>query len=87
MAAFFFEGIDPNTQQEDFRVTVDDINKADGDNERKAERARVEYSNALHLFPASPDGWVPPVVTMSSLTGKGIHNSGRRFSSIAPNLS
>ena len=60
-------------------MTVDDINKADGDNERKAERARVEYSNALHLFPASPDGWVPPVVTMSSLTGKGIHNSGRRF--------
>jgi LAO/AO transport system kinase len=48
------------------------INKADGDNERKAERARVEYSNALHLFPASPDGWIPPVITMSSLTGKGI---------------
>jgi LAO/AO transport system kinase len=48
------------------------INKADGDNELKAERARVEYRNALHLFPASPDGWTPEVVTISSLTGKGI---------------
>jgi LAO/AO transport system kinase len=48
------------------------INKADGDNERKAERARVEYRNALHLFPASPDGWSPKVLTISSLTKKGI---------------
>ncbi len=30
------------------------INKADGDNKPKAERARVEYSSALHLFPAAP---------------------------------
>ena len=29
------------------------INKADGDNKAKAERARVEYASALHLFPAS----------------------------------
>src|SRR5512146_1606976 len=43
------------------------INKADGDNERKAERARVEYSSALHLFPASPDGWRPRVLTCSAL--------------------
>jgi LAO/AO transport system kinase len=43
------------------------INKADGDNERKAERARVEYSSALHLFPASPDGWKPRVLTCSAL--------------------
>jgi LAO/AO transport system kinase len=48
------------------------INKADGDNERKAERARVEYRNALHMFPASPDGWSPKVLTISSLTKKGI---------------
>ena len=48
------------------------INKADGDNESKAAAARVTYANALHLFPASPDGWTPPVLTVSSITGKGI---------------
>jgi LAO/AO transport system kinase len=48
------------------------INKADGDNKPKAERARIEFSNALHLFPASQDGWVPRVLTCSSITGEGI---------------
>jgi LAO/AO transport system kinase len=48
------------------------INKADGDNKIKAERARLEYANALHLFPASADGWTPSVVTCSALTGEGI---------------
>jgi LAO/AO transport system kinase len=48
------------------------INKADGDNETKAAGARVTYANALHLFPASPDGWTPPVLTASSMTGKGV---------------
>ena len=48
------------------------INKADGDNISKAERARIEYSAALHLFPASPEGWAPRVLTCSSLTGEGI---------------
>ncbi len=48
------------------------INKADGDNKPKAERARIEYAGALHLFPASPDGWTPPVLTCSSLNGDGI---------------
>lgn len=48
------------------------INKADGDNERKAERARVEYAGALHLFPASPDGWTPRVLTCSALHNRRI---------------
>lgn len=48
------------------------INKADGDNERKAERARVEYAGALHLFPASPDGWTPRVLTCSALQNRRI---------------
>jgi LAO/AO transport system kinase len=48
------------------------INKADGDNKRKAERARVEYAGALHLFPVSPDGWAPRVLTCSSLHNEGI---------------
>jgi len=51
------------------------INKADGDNKRKAERARVEYSSALHLFPASADGWTPRVLTCSALQGEGVAES------------
>jgi LAO/AO transport system kinase len=48
------------------------INKADGDNRQKAERARVEFASALHLFPAPADGWTPRVLTCSALTGEGI---------------
>ena len=48
------------------------INKADGDNKPKAERARVEYAGALHLFPASADGWTPRVLTCSSIAKEGI---------------
>ena len=48
------------------------INKADGDNKPKAERARIEYASALHLFPASADGWTPQVLTCSSIGGEGI---------------
>lgn len=48
------------------------INKADGENRARAERARFEYAGALHLFPASPDGWTPRVVACSALNGEGI---------------
>jgi LAO/AO transport system kinase len=48
------------------------INKADGDLKPRAERARIEYSTALHLFPASADGWTPRVLTCSSLHNEGI---------------
>ena len=48
------------------------INKADGDNVKKAERARQEYKNALHLFPPSESGWIPSVNTCSSLNNTGI---------------
>jgi LAO/AO transport system kinase len=49
------------------------INKADGDNKLKAERARSEYASALHLFPATPDGWTPSVLTCSATENTGIH--------------
>lgn len=48
------------------------INKADGSNIRKAKRAQAEFTNALHLFPPSQSGWVPLVLTCSSLHGEGI---------------
>lgn len=48
------------------------INKADGDNKLRAEKARVEYASALHLFPLGAAGWSPTVLTCSALTGDGI---------------
>ena len=51
------------------------ITKADGDNKPRAERARMEYAHALHLFPASDDGWTPPVITCSSITREGLHEA------------
>jgi len=49
------------------------INKADGDNIKKAELAKREYENALHLFPLLPSGWSPKVLTASSLYNKGLN--------------
>ncbi|GAB3792083.1 methylmalonyl Co-A mutase-associated GTPase MeaB [Spirosoma humi] len=48
------------------------ITKADGDNQQQANRARVEYQNALHLFPPTGNGWFPPILTCSAVTGAGI---------------
>lgn len=48
------------------------ITKADGDNLPKAQRACAEYASALHLFPPSPDGWTPRVLTCSALADEGI---------------
>jgi LAO/AO transport system kinase len=48
------------------------INKADGDNVKKAGLAQQQYKNALHLFPPSESGWIPTVNTCSSLNNKGI---------------
>ena len=43
------------------------INKADGANKFAAEKAAVDYRNALHLFPLPPSGWTPKVMTCSAL--------------------
>jgi len=48
------------------------INKADGDNIKKAELAKRQYENALHLFPPSESGWYPKVLLASSLKNSGI---------------
>ena len=48
------------------------VNKSDGDNLEKANRARHEYESALHILtPASPN-WTPPVVTCSGLRNQGL---------------
>jgi LAO/AO transport system kinase len=48
------------------------INKADGNNIHKAQLARVQFENALHLFPQSPSGWNPKVLTCSAMEKTGI---------------
>ena len=51
------------------------INKADGDNMLKANLAKREYENALHLFPPLANGWIPKTVTASALKNIGIENT------------
>lgn len=48
------------------------VNKADGDNIQKAQIARSQYANALHLFPPTDSGWIPQVATCSAYTKEGI---------------
>ena len=50
------------------------INKADGDNVRMSEMARLQYQNALHIFPLADSGWSPVVSTASALKNMGIKN-------------
>jgi LAO/AO transport system kinase len=48
------------------------INKADGDNIKKSQFAKVEFNRALHLFPAKKSGWAPTTATCSAITSEGI---------------
>jgi LAO/AO transport system kinase len=43
------------------------ITKADGYNSERAELAKAEYKNALHLFPPSESNWIPKVQTCSAI--------------------
>jgi LAO/AO transport system kinase len=48
------------------------INKADGDNRKRAMAAAAEYRAALHILTPQSPNWSPPVVTYSALTGDGV---------------
>jgi LAO/AO transport system kinase len=48
------------------------VNKADGDNLKRARAAAAEYRAALHILAPRSPNWTPPVVTCSGLTGDGI---------------
>ena len=48
------------------------INKADGDNLKRAQHAAADYRSALHILSPRSEHWQPPVVTYSALTGAGI---------------
>ncbi len=48
------------------------VNKADGDNIRRAKAAAGEYRAALHILTPRSPTWAPPTITYSALTGDGI---------------
>jgi LAO/AO transport system kinase len=48
------------------------INKADGDNLKRANVAAADYRSALHILAPRSQHWHPPVETYSALTGTGI---------------
>ena len=55
------------------------INKADGDNVKKAKLAKVEFNRALHLYPEKESGWQPKVSLCSALHNEGIDEIWERI--------
>ena len=50
------------------------INKADGDNAKRAKLAKVEFNRALHLYPIKASKWQPKVITCSAIENQGIQD-------------
>jgi LAO/AO transport system kinase len=48
------------------------INKADGDNLKRARLAEIDFKNALHLYPPKENGWIPKVLSCSALENTGL---------------
>ena len=48
------------------------INKADGDNAKRAKMAKVEFNRVLHMYPIKASNWQPKVVTCSAIKNDGI---------------
>src|SRR6202166_1747327 len=48
------------------------VNKADGDNVKRANQAAADYRSALHILTPRSEHWHPPVLTYSALAGTGI---------------
>ena len=48
------------------------VNKADGDNIKRANRAAAEYRSALHILSPRSEHWHPPVLTYSAMEGTGL---------------
>ncbi len=49
------------------------INKADGDNLKRANEAKNQFRKALHLYPLAKNNWTPEVLTCSAICGEGIN--------------
>ncbi len=50
------------------------VNKCDGDNIDRAEKARLEFEIAMHIVTPESPSWRPPVLTCSSITESGTRN-------------
>lgn len=48
------------------------VNKADGDNLQRAQRAKAEYSRVLSFLPSATEGWTTKAILTSAVTGDGI---------------
>ncbi|MCK5223068.1 MAG: methylmalonyl Co-A mutase-associated GTPase MeaB, partial [Candidatus Aminicenantes bacterium] len=48
------------------------VNKADGNNLKRAEMTKAEYSRAIHYLLPSTLGWEREVIVASALEGKGV---------------
>ncbi|VAW09914.1 putative periplasmic protein kinase ArgK and related GTPases of G3E family [hydrothermal vent metagenome] len=48
------------------------INKADGDNLKRARLAEIDFKNALHLYPPKENGWIPKVLSCSAQEKTGL---------------
>ncbi|KWV57938.1 arginine transporter [Bradyrhizobium macuxiense] len=55
------------------------INKADGDNIKRANLAAADYRSALHILSPRSEHWHPPVETYSALTGAGLDKIWQRI--------
>ncbi len=55
------------------------INKADGDNVMRAERAASEYRNALHILKPNSQTWSPPVITISGHENRNLDTLWERM--------
>ncbi len=51
------------------------INKADGDNQKAAREAKLEFKRALHLYPPKESEWTPKVKLCSALYNSGIEET------------
>jgi len=50
------------------------INKADGDNLKRAKLAQIEHERTLHFYPEKSSGWQPKTTICSALNNEGIEN-------------
>jgi LAO/AO transport system kinase len=48
------------------------VNKADGDNVERANRAAMEYRTGLHILAAGQANWEPQVLTLSARDNRGL---------------
>ncbi len=51
------------------------INKADGDNMKRARMAKTDFQRALHLYPPKVSGWQPQVALCSATEQQGIQEA------------